>query len=703
MALDLGTLFARFRVDDSGMERDLKGVEAKSTGFLGGLGGKLAGAVAAFGLATMAKDAVSLGISTAGAMENASIAFETMLGSGQAAQVFLSQLKDFAAKTPFEFPELQTAASSLISIGVDAGKVIPIMTTLGNVTSGMGTGSEGVKRATVAIQQMIAAGRIQAEDLNQLRDAGIPVYDLLAAATGKSKEEISKLAQTGKLGKDELTAMMDALASGKGLEQFAGLMDKQSNSLLGMWSTFQDTWGVGLATAFEPILPAIKDGLGGVSEFLTGSFFPGVSGALEAFAGSISWIGQVWAAIFDPSIDTSTLGGAGQVLVDLGTAATGMWDAVQPLFGTVAAGFLTIFAALSGGGPTVDDLSAGFYGAFTAVQTFADYANPALQGLFGWIAGSLVPAVQGFAAAVGGYLATLMPIYQQVADWFMSMLPTLQPILASIGELITSFVDLASSILIWFTTTVGAFWAEWGGTILSVATAVWNQVIGIIGPAIDIIVGIVKAFAAIFKGDWSGLWDAIKGIVKSAGDLLTNSIQGSMDLMWSIVSSVGGQVLGWFQGFPGMITGVFAGAGSWLVDAGRAIIDGFFAGLKASWGAVTDFVGGIASWIAANKGPLDYDYGLLQPAGQIIIQGLGDSMVGSLPGLRKSLDRVTGTIAGTSASMSGALASGTSAAGAQSAVIHVYGTDGLLRETFSGWLGDSAASASASARRGVLA
>ena len=40
--------------------------------------------------------------------------------------------------------------------------------------------------------------------------------------------------------------------------------------------------------------------------------------------------------------------------------------------------------------------------------------------------------------------------------------------------------------------------------------------------------------------------------------------------------------------------------------------------------------------------------------------------------------------------------------GSRPAVIHLYGTDGLLRETFSGWLGDSAASASASARRGVL-
>ena len=39
------------------------------------------------------------------------------------------------------------------------------MTSLGNATSGMGTGSEGVQRATVALQQMAAAGRITGEDL----------------------------------------------------------------------------------------------------------------------------------------------------------------------------------------------------------------------------------------------------------------------------------------------------------------------------------------------------------------------------------------------------------------------------------------------------------------------------------------------------------------------------------------------------------
>lgn len=215
------------------------------------IGVKLLGGLAVAGAA--------VGIKTAAAMETAKIGFTTMLGSAKRARSFLGELERFAAKTPFEFPELQTAASSLVSAGIESSKVIPIMTTLGDVTAGMGTGSEGIKRATNALQQMNAAQRISAEDLNQLRDAGIPVYDLLASALGKSKEEVVALKDEGKLGKDALDAMMGALQSGKGLERFNGLMEAQSKSLSGRWSTFTDTVTMGLAKAVKPALPLVKD------------------------------------------------------------------------------------------------------------------------------------------------------------------------------------------------------------------------------------------------------------------------------------------------------------------------------------------------------------------------------------------------------------------------------------------------------------
>jgi tape measure domain-containing protein len=292
------------------------------------------------------------GLGIASANEQAQISFETMLGSAEKASTFLDDLKDFAAKTPFEFPELQTAASSLISAGVEAGKVIPIMTSLGDVTAGMGTGSEGIKRATVALQQMQAAGKITGEDLNQLRDAGVPVFDLLAAATGKAKTEVASLAQAGKLGKTELDQLMGALESGAGLERFSGLMDKQSESLAGLGSTLLDNLGQGLATELEPTVGLLKDALPAATDLANDGISllgDGLAAAIEAgqdFAGWIVPIGQDVADHLMPVLE-DLYDIAGDLLPDalglLGGGFVAVQQAVNPLLDTV--GVLTGYLA----------------------------------------------------------------------------------------------------------------------------------------------------------------------------------------------------------------------------------------------------------------------------------------------------------------------------------------------------------------------
>lgn len=251
-----------------------------------------AGAWMATGLAAGGAAAVGLGISTAAGMETAEIGFTTMLGSAEKAQAFLGDLNTFAAKTPFDLPGLQRSASSLVSAGIEADKVIPIMTSLGNATSGMGTGAEGIQRATVALQQMNAAGKITGEDLNQLRDAGIPVFDLLAAATGKSVKQVAELAHKGKLGAKELEQLMGALESGKGLERFNGLMEAQSATMSGLWSTLKDTFSVGMADAIQPLVPMIKDGLGGAIAF-TAASMPKLKAGIADVALGAQWVSDI--------------------------------------------------------------------------------------------------------------------------------------------------------------------------------------------------------------------------------------------------------------------------------------------------------------------------------------------------------------------------------------------------------------------------
>lgn len=276
-----------------------------------------------------ATGAATIGIKTASQLEQAEIAFTTMLGSAQAADAFIRDMKTFAANTPFEFVGLQNASSQLIAAGVETEKVIPIMRTLGDVTSGMGTGAEGISRATYAIQQMNAAQKISAEDLNQLRDAGIPVYDLLSASLGKTKAEVAELVQKGKLGKDALDAMMGALETGDGLEKFNGLMDAQSQSMAGLWSTLSDTFSMGMADAIQPLVPLIKDGLGLAIEF-TAANIPKVAEGLKGVGNVLPQVsdfaGELAAAFRESAGAGDEVGSLDGLFRGVSTAASGLAD-----------------------------------------------------------------------------------------------------------------------------------------------------------------------------------------------------------------------------------------------------------------------------------------------------------------------------------------------------------------------------------------
>src|SRR5688572_8251688 len=66
-------------------------------------------AFAAIGVA--AGGLIGMGVKVAADAQTAAVGFETMLGSGEKAAAFMKDLQAFAAKTPFEFPELRDAAS----------------------------------------------------------------------------------------------------------------------------------------------------------------------------------------------------------------------------------------------------------------------------------------------------------------------------------------------------------------------------------------------------------------------------------------------------------------------------------------------------------------------------------------------------------------------------------------------------------------
>lgn len=198
-------------------------VSKKSLAVLGGIGA---------GLAALGVASVKAGAS----LQSTKTAFTNMLGSAEKAQDFLGKMQDFAAKTPFEFSQVSQAAQKFIAFGFSAEQVIPTLTAVGDAAAGVGLGAEGINRITLALGQMAAKSKVQAGEMMQLTETGIPAWKMLTDQIGVSVPEAMDRVSKGAI--DAATGIT-ALVSG--MEQsFGGMMDQQSQTISGTWSTLMD-------------------------------------------------------------------------------------------------------------------------------------------------------------------------------------------------------------------------------------------------------------------------------------------------------------------------------------------------------------------------------------------------------------------------------------------------------------------------------
>ena len=667
MALDVGRLVAYLEVDDSQFDATMSQSQSRWSR----LGGFLASAARTVGVAAGAAVGAAgvVGLRTAANAEQASIAFSTMLGSGRQAQAFLGQLSAFAARTPFDLPGLQTAASSLISAGVDASRVIPIMTSLGNATSGMGTGAAGIQRATVALQQMNAAGKITGEDLNQLRDAGIPVYDLLAAATGRSKAKVAELAAQGKLGKRELQQLMTALADGRGLERFNGLMDKQSASLSGLRSTLKDTFSQGMSQAIAPAIPLLKQGLGGAITFIADNTPRLVAGMRAA----VAFVTQFVAGF--SSGGESLRGSGGQVAAwgqqaqlwfsRAGEALAGLFDGDLPgqlsQMATALSGFFSGLSSGAGGGAGVGTTLAGIGDSLGRLlpllqqagqqvgATFADGIRVSgvalgfladnldtLAALLPWIAAGFALMKAAQVASQAAAIAQLPIQAAQVASNF-ALASAVRASGAAANAAAIQQAAAASvtraSMLSTAATAVASAARVVGGWVLmgvqSMANAVRMAAAWVVamGPVGWVIAGVVGLVALIIAN-----WDKVRGATGAAWRWVTSfvsKVPGAIVAFfqrWTLLGVIvshwdeirrgviakAGQLLVFVAGLPAKIVSALGNLGPLLLDKGGELVSGLIEGISNAGGRLLEFV---KRFIAEHiPGPIARALGIASPS-----------------------------------------------------------------------------------------
>lgn len=195
-----------------------------------------------------------------GEFQQIEIALETILGNEREAATLMNQLRDTAAKTPFDMKGIANGAKQLLAYGEDAATVNETLIKLGNIAAGL---SQPLGDLVYLYGTTMTQGRLYTQDFNQFVGRGIPMIKELAEYFGVAESEVRGLVEAGKVGFPEVQAVISSLTEEGGM--FFNLMEKQSTSVIGKISNLGDAWDAALDKMGESSEGFIYTGIEGLT------------------------------------------------------------------------------------------------------------------------------------------------------------------------------------------------------------------------------------------------------------------------------------------------------------------------------------------------------------------------------------------------------------------------------------------------------
>lgn len=284
-------------IDTGAWQSGLARARTQASGFSGAMSGVGQSLGIALGGAAFAAAGANI-LKLTGQFEQLRISFRVLIGDAQRAEALLAQVVRFADVTPFETEEVAAAAKQLLAYRIEVKDIIPWLTKLGNIASGLNL---PLSELVDVFGRNQAQTRVMTKDLREFMTRGVPVLDELAKRFGVAREAVMEMASDGKIHINDLNAAISSLSSGNG--QFAGMMEEQSKSLLGVWSTLKGTFNSALRALGEPLAAQVLPGLRAMNEWVDknknsfralGEAAGGAMGAAGRIAGGVgSFGGQV--------------------------------------------------------------------------------------------------------------------------------------------------------------------------------------------------------------------------------------------------------------------------------------------------------------------------------------------------------------------------------------------------------------------------
>tara|TARA_R100001440_G_scaffold75307_1_gene102205 strand:- start:10369 stop:12402 length:2034 start_codon:yes stop_codon:yes gene_type:complete len=193
------------------------------------------------------------GVKSAMQIETMQTSFVSLAGGAKEAGDLVNKLNKFTASTPFQLEGVATAAKQLIASGTGVGEVSTQLQFLGDIAA---TTGKPIEQFGAIFAKVNAKQKVELENLNSLADAGVPIFEALAEATGLPASELG----AGAVSVEQFNATLQNMAAEGGFAE--GAMSRLSQTTGGKFSTAMDNFKfatAGLMKSFMPILNTAID------------------------------------------------------------------------------------------------------------------------------------------------------------------------------------------------------------------------------------------------------------------------------------------------------------------------------------------------------------------------------------------------------------------------------------------------------------
>lgn len=620
-----------------------------------------------FGLQNLYQGAISVGqafLEPNATMEQTTVSFQAFLGVGDKTTQFLSTLSNFAAKTPFSFPDAQKGALNLLNMGIAAQDVNGDLTNIGDAVAKVGGNGVAFQAITGIIEQMGTAGKITTGDMMQLTDRNIPAFQILAKAMGVPVATLQDMISHGELGKDKIDLLI------KSLGQFGnGAMVAQGNTFNGLLSTFQDNVALAWRSFTGPLFDRAKGSLKTMGDLVSSKVFQDfatgagkdVMNAFDDIGNAVAFVGDVFRTIhladFSDAWKTvsmevdllfhrfTNLSGSAKPVADrlepIGNIIRGIADGglkvVTALLWDFSAAFIAIDRGLQDGTgplgllkPIFADVSDGIkhidFKAITGdikpfVQALLNM-SPGVEtikalslhakDLGQWFQMSVIPAFKGadpgfksLGQALSGLLPAFETISRIVGGTFQSVFTALLPVFEKAIPLIIKIAGIVSDGLGAAIKFLTPYIVQAVGAIGKFADEIATRIAPILEKWFDSLSVEVNTFLTV----WNAVWPVLAPILKGVWD----EIMGIVKIAWALIKGIieiGLDILSgnWKQAwadFKTMLAGVWDGIKDYLKGAWeviKAIFTPIGKWFGDRWHDVQNIFAGIGAWFSSKFG-----------------------------------------------------------------------------------------------------